>query len=61
MNKIVIQHKTHLALTNKKCLTKRNRQFRKIETPCKQTNNTEQTLIQEQKVNLGNLKRPMKG
>ena len=60
MNKVVIQYQTHQVLTNKNSQTEINRQLRKIETPHKQTTHN-QTITQEQKVNLENLKRIMNG
>ena len=60
MNKIVIQYQTHQVSTNS--LTEINRQLWKIETPYNQTlHYSEQTLTQEQKVNLENSKRIMNG
>ena len=59
MNKIVIQYQTHQVLTNKNSLTSENRNA--TQTNNTQPNNTEQTLTQELKINLENLKRIMNG
>ena len=51
---------THQILTNKNSPTEMNKRFKKMETQHNQTaqpNNPEQKLSQEQKLNLGNLKR----
>ena len=64
MNRIVKQYQTHEVFRNNNSLTEMNHLFRKLETPCNQAtqpNNTEQTITQEQRVNQEKLKRILNG